>query len=121
MCIRDSDNGVWKTWTPSTQPAKDVTVYAEYDVPAQAEYVINYWYQNNTDEVDTPDDQKTYTLFDHETKTQNVNTPVVYNGATPVSYTHLDVYKRQSKSNCKSYQYHTNCETSKPLQSWVVS
>ena len=76
------DNGVWKTWTPSTQPAKDVTVYAEYDVPAQAEYVINYWYQNNTDEVNTPDDQKTYTLFDHETKTQNVNTPVVYNGAT---------------------------------------
>ena len=72
------ENGVAHVWTPGVQPGKDMIVSAKYDIPFQAMYRVNYWYQKPTDEVDLPDDQKTYDLVDTETKTQNVNTPVVY-------------------------------------------
>jgi len=72
------ENGVAHVWTPGVQPGKDMIVSAKYDIPFQAMYRVNYWYQKPTDEVDLPDDQKTYDLIDTETKTQNVNTPVVY-------------------------------------------
>lgn len=72
------ESGVAHVWTPGVQPGKDMIVSAKYDIPFQAMYRVNYWYQKPTDEVDLPDDQKTYDLVDTETKTQNVNTPVVY-------------------------------------------
>ena len=72
------ESGVAHVWTPGVQPGKDMVVSAKYDVPFQASYRVNYWYQKPTDEVDLPDDQKTYDLINTETKTQNVNTPVVY-------------------------------------------
>ena len=72
------ESGVAHVWTPGVQPGKDMVVSAKYDVPFQASYRVNYWYQKPTDEVDLPDDQKTYDLVDTETKTQNVNTPVLY-------------------------------------------
>ena len=72
------ESGVAHVWTPGVQPDKDMVVSAKYDVPFQASYRVNYWYQKPTDEVDLPDDQKTYDLINTETKTQNVNTPVVY-------------------------------------------
>ena len=70
--------GVSHTWTPGVQPGKDMTVYAQYDIPFQASYTVNYWYQNATDELTFTDNQKTYSLFDVETKVQNVNTAVLY-------------------------------------------
>ena len=36
-----------------------------------------------------------YHLLSHLTAAQNVEVPAVYAGTEPVSYTHLDVYKRQ--------------------------
>jgi len=72
------ESGVAHVWTPGVQPGKDMVVSAKYDIPFQAMYRVNYWYQKPTDEVDLPDDQKTYDLINTETKTQNVNTPVVY-------------------------------------------
>lgn len=72
------ESGVAHVWTPGVQPGKDMVVSAKYDIPFQASYRVNYWYQKPTDEVDLPDDQKTYDLINTETKTQNVNTPVVY-------------------------------------------
>ena len=72
--------GALQTWNAGIQPAEDMHVYAEYDIPFQSTYIINYWYQNATDELSFTDAQKTYTLFNTETKTQNVNSTVVYNG-----------------------------------------
>ena len=63
------ESGVAHVWTPGVQPGKDMVVSAKYDVPFQASYRVNYWYQKPTDEVDLPDDQKTYDLVDTETKT----------------------------------------------------
>lgn len=67
------ENGVIKNWQPGLQPAKDMTVYAKYDVAINASYRVNYWYQNATDELSISDDEKTYTLFDTETKMGEVN------------------------------------------------
>lgn len=50
-----------------------MTVYAKYDVAINASYRVNYWYQNATDELSISDDEKTYTLFDTETKMGEVN------------------------------------------------
>ena len=72
------ESGVAHVWTPGVQPGKDMVVSAKYDVPFQASYRVNYWYQKSTDEVDLADDQKTYNLIDTEVKVQNVNTAVVY-------------------------------------------
>ena len=72
------ESGVAHVWTPGVQPGKDMVVSAKYDIPFQASYRVNYWYQKSTDEVDLADDQKTYNLIDTEVKVQNVNTAVVY-------------------------------------------
>ena len=76
------ENGVIKNWQPGLQPAKDMTVYAKYDVPTQASYTINYWYQNATDEISYTDDEKTYSLFDTEKKVQDVNTVPNFDATT---------------------------------------
>ena len=76
------ENGVTKNWQPGLQPAKDMTVYAKYDVPTQASYTINYWYQNATDEVSYTDDEKTYSLFDTEKKVQDINTVPNFDATT---------------------------------------
>ena len=78
--VYQDSTGALQTWNAGVQPAEDMHVYAEYDIPFQSTYIINYWYQKTTDSMSFTDDQKTYTLFNTETKTQNVNSTVVYNG-----------------------------------------
>lgn len=78
--VYQDSTGALQTWNAGVQPAEDMHVYAEYDIPFQSTYIINYWYQKTTDSMSFTDDQKTYTLFNTETKTQNVNSAVVYNG-----------------------------------------
>ena len=78
--VYQDSTGALQTWNAGVQPAEDMHVYAEYDIPFQSTYIVNYWYQNATDEVSFTDEQKTYSLFNTETKTQNVNSTVVYNG-----------------------------------------
>ena len=75
------DSGNWQHWTPGIQPAKDVTVYANYDPPLEATYKINYWYQAATDELSYDDSQKTYLMFDSETKTQTVYSDITLDGS----------------------------------------
>ena len=72
--------GNWKVWNPGIQQAGDLTVYARYNVPMKSTYVINYWYQKSSDQLSYSDAEKNYSLYATETKTQDINTDVVYNG-----------------------------------------
>ena len=91
------DSGVWQTWTPGAQPAKDMTVYAQYDTPIQASYVVNYWYQNVGDELSYTDAEKTYSLLATETKTQDINTDVVSDSSK-----YEDTYHKYNQSKTEA-------------------
>lgn len=97
------ESGVAHVWTPGVQPGKDMVVSAKYDVPFQASYRVNYWYQKSTDEVDLADDQKTYNLIDTEVKVQNVNTAVVYDTtARETKYMKYNSAKTAADNNGKT-------------------
>lgn len=97
------ESGVARVWTPGVQPGKDMVVSAKYDVPFQASYRVNYWYQKSTDEVDLADDQKTYNLIDTEVKVQNVNTAVVYDTtARETKYMKYNSAKTAADNNGKT-------------------
>lgn len=97
------ESGVAHVWTPGVQPGKDMVVSAKYDVPFQASYRVNYWYQKSTDEVDLADDQKTYNLIDTEVKVQNVNTSVVYDTtARETKYMKYNSAKTAADNNGKT-------------------
>ena len=97
------ESGVAHVWTPGVQPGKDMVVSAKYDVPFQASYRVNYWYQKPTDEVDLADDQKTYNLIDTEVKVQNVNTAVVYDTtARETKYMKYNSAKTAADNNGKT-------------------
>lgn len=97
------ESGVSHVWTPGVQPGKDMVVSAKYDVPFQASYRVNYWYQKSTDEVDLADDQKTYNLIDTEVKVQNVNTAVVYDTtARETKYMKYNSAKTAADNNGKT-------------------
>ena len=97
------ESGVAHIWTPGVQPGKDMVVSAKYDVPFQASYRVNYWYQKPTDEVDLADDQKTYNLIDTEVKVQNVNTAVVYDTtARETKYMKYNSAKTAADNNGKT-------------------
>lgn len=97
------ESGVAHVWTPGVQPGKDMVVSAKYDIPFQASYRVNYWYQKSTDEVDLADDQKTYNLIDTEVKVQNVNTAVVYDTTTrETKYMKYNSAKTAANNNGKS-------------------
>ena len=97
------ESGVAHVWTPGVQPGKDMVVSAKYDVPFQASYRVNYWYQKSTDEVDLADDQKTYNLIDTEVKVQNVNTAVVYDTtARETKYMKYNSAKTTANNNGKT-------------------
>lgn len=97
------ESGVTHVWTPGVQPGKDMVVSAKYDVPFQASYRVNYWYQKPTDEVDLADDQKTYNLIDTEVKVQNVNTAVVYDTtARETKYMKYNSAKTAADNNGKT-------------------
>jgi hypothetical protein len=97
------ESGVAHVWTPGVQLGKDMVVSAKYDVPFQASYRVNYWYQKSTDEVDLADDQKTYNLIDTEVKVQNVNTVVVYDTtARETKYMKYNSAKTAADNNGKT-------------------
>ena len=97
------ESGVAHVWTPGVQPGKDMVVSAKYDVPFQASYRVNYWYQKPTDEVDLADDQKSYNLIDTEVKVQNVNTAVVYDTtARETKYMKYNSAKTAADNNGKT-------------------
>ena len=97
------ESGVAHVWTPGVQPGKDMIVSAKYDIPFQAMYRVNYWYQKPTDEVDLADDQKTYNLIDTEVKVQNVNTAVVYDTtARETKYMKYNSAKTAADNNGKT-------------------
>ena len=97
------ESGVAHVWTPGVQPGKDMVVSAKYDVPFQASYRVNYWYQKSTDEVDLADDQKTYNLIDTEVKVKNVNTAVVYDTtARETKYMKYNSAKTAADNNGKT-------------------
>ena len=97
------ESGVAHVWTPGVQPGKDMVVSAKYDVPFQASYRVNYWYQKSTDEVNLADDQKTYNLIDTEVKVQNVNTAVVYDTtARETKYMKYNSAKTAADNNGKT-------------------
>ena len=97
------ESGVAHVWTPGVQPGKDMVVSAKYDIPFQASYRVNYWYQKSTDEVDLADDQKTYDLIDTEVKVQNVNTAVVYDTTTrETKYMKYNSAKTAANNNGKT-------------------
>ena len=97
------ESGVAHVWTPGVQLGKDMVVSAKYDVPFQASYRVNYWYQKPTDEVDLADDQKTYNLIDTEVKVQNVNTAVVYDTtARETKYMKYNSAKTAADNNGKT-------------------
>lgn len=97
------ESGVAHVWTPGVQPGKDMVVSAKYDIPFQASYRVNYWYQKSTDEVDLADDQKTYNLIDTEVKVQNVNTAVVYDTTTrETKYMKYNSAKTTANNNGKT-------------------
>ena len=97
------ESGVAHVWTQGVQPGKDMVVSAKYDVPFQASYRVNYWYQKSTDEVDLADDQKTYNLIDTEVKVQNVNTAVVYDTtARETKYMKYNSAKTAADNNGKT-------------------
>ena len=97
------ESGVAHVWTPGVQPGKDMVVSAKYDVPFQASYRVNYWYQKPTDEADLADDQKTYNLIDTEVKVQNVNTAVVYDTtARETKYMKYNSAKTAADNNGKT-------------------
>ena len=97
------ESGVAHVWTPGVQPGKDMVVSAKYDVPFQASYRVNYWYQKSTDEVDLADNQKTYNLIDTEVKVQNVNTAVVYDTtARETKYMKYNSAKTAADNNGKT-------------------
>ena len=97
------ESGVAHVWTPGVQPGKDMVVSAKYDVPFQASYRVNYWYQKSTDEVDLTDDQKKYSLIDTEVKVQNVNTAVVYDTtARETKYMKYNSAKTAADNNGKT-------------------
>ena len=97
------ESGVAHVWTPGVQPGKEMVVSAKYDVPFQASYRVNYWYQKPTDEVDLADDQKTYNLIDTEVKVQNVNTAVVYDTtARETKYMKYNSAKTAADNNGKT-------------------
>ena len=97
------ESGAAHVWTPGVQPGKDMVVTAKYDIPFQARYRVNYWYQKSTDEVDLADDQKTYNLIDTEVKVQNVNTAVVYDTTTrETKYMKYNSAKTAAENNGKT-------------------